>query len=115
MVWPCLYVDGQRTEFRVCIASSFGSRALGMLRSEGWRRFEVLHLPRCSAVHTCFVPMPIDVIFADRTGRVLKVVASLAPWRIARLSQAQSVWELPAGVAKRCAIEPGVRLQAWLT
>jgi uncharacterized membrane protein (UPF0127 family) len=61
------------------------------------------------------VPLPIDIVFTDRTGRVLQVVASLAPWRVALMPKADSVWELPEGFAQRYSIEQGVRLQAWLS
>jgi uncharacterized membrane protein (UPF0127 family) len=115
VVLPKLYVDGRCTKLRVCMARTFGERIFGMLRSRRWQRFEVLCLPRCTAVHTCFVPLPIDIVFTDRTGRVLQVVASLAPWRVALMPKADSVWELPEGVAQRHSIEQGVRLQAWLS
>ena len=115
MVLQKLYVDGRCTALRVCMARTFVERIFGMLRSRRWQRFEVLCLPRCSAVHTCFVPLPIDIVFTDRTGKVLQVVASVAPWRVALMPRADLVWELPAGFAQRYSIEPGVRLQAWLS
>ncbi|MBU3671874.1 MAG: DUF192 domain-containing protein [Sinobacteraceae bacterium] len=110
---PRLYIDGQRTDLRVCVAWTFAARTFGMLRSLRWQRFDVLCLPRCTAVHTCFVPVPIDVLFVDRRGRVLQIEQALPPWRIALLRQADSVWELPAGFARACSIERGSRLQAW--
>ena len=113
MEFPRLYIDGRCTELRVCVAQTFAARTLGMLRSSCWQRFEVLCLPRCAAVHTCFVSLEIDVLFTDRIGRVLRIDAALAPWRIALLPQADSVWELPAGLAARCSIARGSRLQAW--
>jgi len=110
---PRLHIDGRRTDLRVCVARTFAARTLGMLRSQRWQRFEVLCLPRCAAVHSCFVPMPIDVLFVDRTGRVLQIAHALRPWRIALLQQADAVWEMSAGLATQYAIEPGCRLQAW--
>jgi uncharacterized membrane protein (UPF0127 family) len=115
MEFPRLYIDGRHTDLRVCVAETFSSRALGMLRSRRWQRFEMLCLPRCTAVHTCFVPWPIDVLFTDRMGRVLRVDVAVPPWRIALLKQADAVWELPAGLTEGYSIAPGSQLQAWLT
>jgi uncharacterized membrane protein (UPF0127 family) len=115
MELPHLHVDDRPTDLRVFVAQTFAARALGMLRSRRWQRFEVLCLPRCAAVHTCFVPWSIDVLFTDRMGRVLRIHSALPPWRIVMLPQADAVWELPAGLASRCSIARGSRLQAWLT
>ena len=110
---PRLYIDDQQTNLRVCVAQTFAARACGMLRSSNWQSFEVLCLPRCAAVHTFFVPGPIDVLFTDRGGRVLQIHSSLQPWRVALLARADAVWELPAGRASACAIRHGTYLQAW--
>jgi uncharacterized protein len=53
---------------------------------------------------------PIDVVFLDRELRVLKVVPSLAPWRMASGRGARAVLELAAGECERRGVEPGDRL-----
>jgi len=43
---------------------------------------------------------PIDLVFLDRSGRVRRVVDSLAPWRmVVRSSGGRDCLELPAGAA----------------
>src|SRR4051812_14227289 len=37
----------------------------------------------CSAVHTFFMRFPIDVLFVNRAGRIVKVRERMSPFRIA--------------------------------
>jgi uncharacterized membrane protein (UPF0127 family) len=53
---------------------------------------------------------PIDAVFLDRDLIVLKVVTDLKPWRTAAHRGARAVLELPAGEARRMALQPGERL-----
>ncbi len=65
------------------------------------------------SIHTFFMRMPIDLIFLDRAGRVLKTCPAVPPWRI-RLAPrgARVVLEMCAGFVARHAIGPGDRLTA---
>jgi uncharacterized protein len=65
-----------------------------------------LALPRCGAVHTAFVPFPIDVLFL-REGRVLGVAEELQPWRLARCPGASLAVELAAGGSQRLDLRVG--------
>lgn len=38
--------------------------------------------PRCASVHTCFMRYPLDVVFIDRGGDILRVCESVVPWRL---------------------------------
>jgi uncharacterized membrane protein (UPF0127 family) len=69
--------------------------------AEGWL-FE-----RCDAVHTFAMRVPIDVVFLDRSGRVLRIAEHLAPWRIAWRPGAHAVLETAAGTTRRLGIVPG--------
>jgi uncharacterized membrane protein (UPF0127 family) len=53
---------------------------------------------------------PIDAVFLDEDGRVVKVARDLRPWRMAAARRAKAVVELPAGEASRRGIEVGDRL-----
>jgi uncharacterized membrane protein (UPF0127 family) len=53
---------------------------------------------------------PIDVIFLDKEGRVVKVISSMKPWRTALGGGGRDALELNAGEASRLQIEPGDRL-----
>jgi len=52
----------------------------------------------------------VDVVFFDRTLRVVKLTAPVAPWRIAACRRASAVAELPAGEAGRRGVRLGLRL-----
>jgi hypothetical protein len=65
----------------------------------------------CGGVHTFFMRFPIDVLFAARDGRVVKVSHAVRPWRLALALSAFCVIELPAGTAARCATRAGDRLE----
>jgi len=56
-------------------------------------------LQRCSAVHTVGLPYSIDIVFCSATGRILRIVKGLRPFRMARHPDAEQVWELASGVA----------------
>ena len=61
-----------------------------------------LLIERCPSVHTFGMRYPIDVVFLSGTGRVVRVVRNLKPWRVARGGKgAQAVVELAAGVVGR--------------
>jgi uncharacterized protein len=56
-------------------------------------------LAPCSAVHTWFMRIPIDVVFVARTGLVLRVRRAVAPFRVAFRIGAFAVIELAAGAS----------------
>lgn len=62
----------------------------------------------CSAVHTCFMSVSIDVIVCDRDLCVLHV-ETMRPWRMSskRLRKARAVIEAAAGSAAELGIKPG--------
>jgi hypothetical protein len=65
----------------------------------------------CNAIHTFFMKFRIDVVFADREGRVVRVFSSLPPWRIAIAPRAFAAIELAADEAGRAGVRVGHRLR----
>jgi hypothetical protein len=61
-------------------------------------------------VHTFFMQFPIDAVFVDGEGRVLKVAAGLRPWRAAGCRGARAVLELSSGESERRGVRPGDQL-----
>jgi uncharacterized membrane protein (UPF0127 family) len=57
-------------------------------------------LRNCRAVHTIGMSYPLDVLFCDGSGRILRIVPGLRPCRVAREHRARQVWELRAGAAE---------------
>lgn len=62
------------------------------------------------SIHTAFMRFPIDVVFMDRTFRVLKIVERMKPWRAASAHRAWAVLEMAAGEVARCGTEVGDEL-----
>ncbi len=60
------------------------------------------------SMHMFFMRFPIDIVFLDRQGRVLKVNRELRPWRLSSLVfGARFALELAAGAASRSHTELG--------
>ena len=58
-----------------------------------------------------FMRFPIDAVFLDARGRVVRVAANLRPWRLATTARgANDTLELPAGAAARAGTQAGDEL-----
>jgi hypothetical protein len=76
----------------VVVARSRRARLLGLAlrrRPPG----HVLLLPRCRSVHTFGMRFPLDLIWLDRDGRVLRVDAAVPPGRVRSCRNAAAVLE----------------------
>src|SRR5918993_4492228 len=71
---------------------------------------EALVIAPCNAVHTFFMRFPIDILFVDRTGTIVRMSRNVRPWRIAAGWRAFATIELPAGVIDRSDTRRGHRL-----
>lgn len=74
-------------------------RMRGLLGRRALPAGEGLLLHPTASVHTAFMRFPIDVVFLDRDLRVVKLVESLRPWRMASARRARSTLELATGQA----------------
>lgn len=81
-----------RTEF----ATTASERRRGLLGRDTFDRSSALVLSPCRAIHTAFMRFPLDVLFVDRQGRVVRIVRTLKPWRTAMALTAHAVIEFPA-------------------
>jgi uncharacterized protein len=72
---------------------------------------EALIIAPCSAVHTFFMRIPLDVIFTDRLGLVMRCSARVRPWRLAGTLTAFAAIELPAGTIERSRTVNGHRVE----
>ena len=75
------------------LASSFHARLLGLALLKEMPADCALLLPRCPSVHTFGMRFPIDVMFLDRQGRVLRVERAVPPGRLLRCRGATEVLE----------------------
>ncbi|MBN2200794.1 DUF192 domain-containing protein [bacterium] len=102
---------GRTVPVSVREAKDFLSRCVGLLGTRAPDPDRALHLRPSSSIHTFGMAYPIDALFLDGKGRVLRAVRRLAPGRVvAPVPDAQSVLELPAGAIRRHGLRTGDRL-----
>ena len=58
-----------------------------------------LHIPRCRSVHTFTMRFPLDLIWLDKAGHVVRVDPGVPPRRMKSCLRARSVIEARAGTA----------------
>jgi uncharacterized membrane protein (UPF0127 family) len=76
---------------------------------------EGILLTPAPSIHTAFMRFPIDIVFADRWLKVVKISADVEPFRTATSRHARYALELPAGEAGRRGIEVGDQLAVGVT
>ena len=92
---------------RCTLARDTYSRMVGLLGRSGLPEGERLLLQPAGSIHTFFMRFPIDAVFLDRERRVVRIAASVRPWRAALARRSRSVLELAAGEAARVGLRPG--------
>jgi uncharacterized membrane protein (UPF0127 family) len=104
-----LRVQGTGELLATRLESAFhsGARRRGLLGKQGLEPGEALVLAPCGAIHTAFMRFAIDVVFLARDGRVIKIAAGVAPWRVRAALRAFAVVEMAAGSALGRAVRPG--------
>jgi len=95
----------------VRLAGNLWSRFWGLMGRARLAESHGLLLTPCYSVHTAFMRFPIDVIFVDGDGVVIKVASHLKPFRVGVARGARSALELPAGSAAHLGLETGDRLE----
>lgn len=119
---PRLHTAGGPLPLDLRLADTFLTRLRGLMFSARLPDATGLLILECSSVHCAFMRQPIDVLYLDRDGIVLKCVPGLRPWRASvgnagRDAQGQPVrgvrhtLEMNAGSIARAGIRPGDRLE----
>ena len=76
-------------------------RARGMIR-RNFDGFDGMVFDHCNSIHTCFMSIPLDVIFVGADHKILKTVPNLRPWHLfVHCKKAFYVIELPVGAIER--------------
>ena len=71
---------------------------MGLLAHQRLPEGAAMVFPACRSIHTLGMRFPIDVIFVDRTWRVVALKRQVQPWRL--VGPVRGAWaaiELPAG------------------
>jgi uncharacterized protein len=86
------------------------TRRKGLLGRDGLATGAGLIIAPSNAVHTFFMRFPIDIVFLDRSGTVLKIRHNVPARRVAVSATAHAVLELPAGTAAVQGVSVGQKL-----
>jgi uncharacterized protein len=94
------------------LADSLFKRMIGLMGKKSLPQEEAWWFTNCNAIQTTFMNFPIDCIFLDSKGTVLKIYHELKPWRLAGpIWKASVVIEAIAGSAKKKNIAIGDLIQ----
>lgn len=86
---------------RLAHAKRFAERARGLARLDALPPGYALQIPRCRSVHTFTMRFPLDLIWLDGDGAVVRVDRAVAPNRLRSCRRARAVIETNAGAADR--------------
>ena len=95
---------------RLFVADTFFGRLKGLLGTSELPQGEALLIRPCNNIHMFGMRYAIDVVFVSADDKVLKVLAALAPGRVAWRFGAAHVVELPCGALRQSATETGDKL-----
>lgn len=95
----------------LCITESTFERMRGLLGRAPLGPGEAMVIDACNMVHTFGMHYPIDVVFVDRAGTILRVCAAVPPRRLRGRFGARQVIELAAGEAARSGLAAGQKLR----
>ena len=92
------------------LAVTAWTRTKGLLGRSSLDPDEGLWIQPTGSIHMWFMRFPIDVVYADAEGRVLKLVHGIRPWRMSACRGAKVALELPVGAIDRAGVAIGDHL-----
>lgn len=103
-----VYKDDLLIVEKVELAESFVKRFLGLMFRKNLSENHGLLLTPCNEIHTFSMRFPIDAIFLDHEGKVLKIETAMQPNKLGKkVKQANSVLELRAHTAENLGLSEG--------
>lgn len=91
-------------------AKTFLARLRGLLGTKPLQDKEGLLITPCNQVHTIGMRYPLDVVYLDKNGVVVKCVENLRPFRLSAARGARHTLELAAHSITKLGIKPGEHL-----
>ena len=104
--------DGSSVADPLEVASNVLTQGLGLMGRARLPENGGLLIPHCNGIHMMFMRFPIDAVFVDKRGVVVKTYTRLRPWigMVPFVWRADKVAELPAGAIERHGIKVGDQL-----
>jgi len=81
-------------------------RTKGLLGRQDLKEGEGFLIDPCNSIHTFFMRFPLDVIYLDYEGNVVKLIEKLRPWRMSGCFSSAKVLE----VSSRFIITSGIKI-----
>lgn len=94
----------------VLMPNDFFSRAKGLLGRPEIGDSEGLLFLKCNSIHMLGMRFPIDLIFLNSLGEIIRCVRSLKPWRIAASLGSSVTLEVKQGSINKHQLQPGIQL-----
>ncbi|MGE3076119.1 MAG: DUF192 domain-containing protein [Dehalococcoidia bacterium] len=99
-------IDGIPLVSDLRVANNVFARTRGLMFASPLQPGEGLEIRPCNSIHMMFMRFPIDVVFFNKAGEVVKVATRVPRWRGLSFGgrKAAGVLELPAGAATNVAV-----------
>jgi protein-S-isoprenylcysteine O-methyltransferase Ste14/uncharacterized membrane protein (UPF0127 family) len=98
--------------YKISRAKSLLGRLVGLIGTTELDRGRGLYIFPCKGIHTFGMRYPVDVVFLDAMGMVIRLVRNLAPNRMTWfVPSAESVLEFPESTIEESNIKVGDQLQ----
>ncbi len=94
-----------------CTARTFFQRLMGLMFKKTMTVEDALIFHNVSSIHMFFMQFPIDVVYLDRSMKVVKIKQSLQPWRMSACPGAKITIEFPANTVKNTPVDIGDTLE----
>jgi uncharacterized membrane protein (UPF0127 family) len=93
------------------LAANSWTRLRGLIGVRQLAEGEGLLIKPCHGVHCMFMSIPIDVVYVDRSDRVVAIDKAMKPWAVGKIyRQSAYVIELPVGAIDGSDTRPGDQL-----
>jgi len=104
--------DGKTYPFKIFRADKFLTRLIGLLGTTKPDPSRGLYIIPCSGIHTFGMKYPIDILFLDKNGCVIKATPNLQANKVTKIIHSvKSILELPPGAIIEHNIKVGDHLQ----
>lgn len=104
--------DGEILFPGAVVARRYFERLVGLIGKRNLPADMALVIPKCNAIHTFFMRMPIDILFVDNQGTIVDIVPNLPPGKIIWPKPgAKHVVEMNASMCSKLGIKCGQKIQ----
>lgn len=82
----------------IVYADTLWQRLIGLMFKRSSSNIQGMLFSKAPFIHTCFMFMPIDIIFLDKQKKVIKINKNVRPWRLASCKESSFTLELPSSL-----------------